>query len=524
MGFFFAAFSLVLSVSPLAEDVAFPAHRDVGQHWDVMGAAQFPDGPRTTLIAGTAEPNNQPVFSPAVSAMEDHKDLPAARTVFPLRVVPGNHYLVDGNGKPFLLIGDNAWSIAGRLQPQEIDQYLDDRRARGFDSIMFDIDHGTVDNPPYNLYGEAPFSSTIGNANGSACPIASGQSDELYAKLAGKIKALLRKGNCWDFSKPNETYWRNLDLVVQKATTKGFLLLIAPAYLGYGGKVEGWYQDMVANGPTILYDYGAFVANRYKNNNNILWVEGGDFVPPPSGMPLVAAVANGIRSVMPDSLQTGYPSRELAAREYWAQEPWFSVNAIYSRWTPYHLAKAQFATSEMPFFLVESYYEGASGANNARIRSETYQTFLTGGFGYVMGNEALWPLQKGWQQALDSPGAQGMTHLHDLFASHAWWLLRPDSGALTVAGQSTEEHFAPAAIAADKSFAFVYLPAGEPLGLDMQSLAGPHVMARWYDPGSGAYTAVAGSPFNNVGVQTFQPPRNNADGYRDWVLVLESQS
>jgi hypothetical protein len=45
---------------------------------------------------------------------------------------------------------------------------------------------------------------------------------------------------------------------------------------------------------------------------------------------------------------------------------------------------------------------------------------------------------------------------------------------------------------------------------------------RWYDPTSGAFTTVAGSPFGNTGSQIFTPPGNNSTGSSDWVLVFEA--
>ncbi|MGB9403058.1 MAG: putative collagen-binding domain-containing protein, partial [Candidatus Acidiferrales bacterium] len=47
------------------------------------------------------------------------------------------------------------------------------------------------------------------------------------------------------------------------------------------------------------------------------------------------------------------------------------------------------------------------------------------------------------------------------------------------------------------------------------------VTAAWYDPSSGTFSTIAGSPFSNSGSQVFTPSGNNSDGNTDWVLVLE---
>jgi hypothetical protein len=52
----------------------------------------------------------------------------------------------------------------------------------------------------------------------------------------------------------------------------------------------------------------------------------------------------------------------------------------------------------------------------------------------------------------------------------------------------------------------------------MSKLAGPNVNARWFNPATGAFTAVSGSPFANTGSRSFA-----AASGRDSVLVLQSQ-
>jgi hypothetical protein len=53
----------------------------------------------------------------------------------------------------------------------------------------------------------------------------------------------------------------------------------------------------------------------------------------------------------------------------------------------------------------------------------------------------------------------------------------------------------------------------------MSRLAGP-VTARCYDPTSGTYRMIAGSPLANTGIQQFTPPGKNSAGEDDRVLVL----
>ena len=62
------------------------------------------------------------------------------------------------------------------------------------------------------------------------------------------------------------------------------LVLLAPAYMGYAGGQEGWYQEMQANGATKLQAYGQYVANRFLAYDNNLWVHAGDYNPPDTNL------------------------------------------------------------------------------------------------------------------------------------------------------------------------------------------------------------------------------------------------
>ena len=58
---------------------------------------------------------------------------------FPLSVGPGERYLVDAAGRPFLIHGDTAWSLIAQLTREDVELYLDDRRARGFNTILVNL-------------------------------------------------------------------------------------------------------------------------------------------------------------------------------------------------------------------------------------------------------------------------------------------------------------------------------------------------------------------------------------------------
>lgn len=373
--------------------------------------------------------------------------------------------------------------------------YLNDRRAKGFNTLLVNlIEHKFSRNPPKNAYGQAPF---------------------------------LTPG---DYGTPNEQYFVHADWVIRRAGEKGFLVLLVPSYLGYGGGTEGWYSEMVQTGTTKLREYGRYLGQRYKDFTNILWMQGGDYNPP--NKDLVREIAAGIREFDTRALHSAHCAPETAAIEYWGGEAFLQVNNIYTYGPIYAKALQQYARPEkMPFFLLESDYENEHSSSPQRIRTQAYHALLSGAAGQMYGNNPIWhfngpgvePSSNTWKQALNNPGAQSMTYVLNLFAPRNWWSLEPDSAnMLLTSGLSSGKDRAVAARASDRSSAIAYLPSARSVTVNLEQLAGPKVNARWYDPANGAYSAIAGSPFRASGSQAFRPAGNNSSGFSDWVLVLDS--
>lgn len=423
---------------------------------------------------------------------------------FPLKVEPGGRYLIDSADKPFLIQGDTAWSLIAQLTCEDAELYLEDRRARGFNTILVNlIEHEFSSNAPANAYGEPPF---------------------------------LTRG---DYSTPNGAYFTHAHWVVCRAAQKGLLVLLTPSYVGYGGGDEGWYGEMVANGPDKLRGYGEYLGRTFRDCPNILWVHGGDYNVPRTD--LTTAIAEGIRTTSPDALHTAHGSRNTAALDHWTDEAWLHINTIYTArpqsWSDdpvYAAALEQYTRRQrMPFFLIEGVYEGEHGADERQLRAQAYQAVLSGASGQVFGNNPIWyfsgPGLYGasmtWQEALGSRGGQSMTHLGDLLMARPWWRLDPDvHNALLTSGLGSGEDRAVAARAADGSLALLYLPSAREITIDLGELAGPSVVAQWYDPADARFTTVSGSPFPASGSHRFQPSSiENSSGFDDWVLVLESR-
>lgn len=66
------------------------------------------------------------------------------------------------------------------------------------------------------------------------------------------------------------------------------------------------------------------------------------------------------------------------------------------------------------------------------------------------------------------------------------------------------------------SYAMVYLPAGQPVELDLSSLSGAQLQAAWYDPRTGVSSQIGS--FARQPRMSFTPP----GGGPDWVLLIDA--
>ena len=286
-------------------------------------------------------------------------------------------------------MGDTAWSLIVQLHEADIDQYLDDRRSRGFNAIIVNlIEHKFCTDPPRTRAGLAPF------------------------KKDG------------DLSAPEAAYFDFAHRVVAKACDRGIAVWLTPAYLGAGGGDEGWFRDIKAGGRATLRAYGRFVGKRFADLPNIVWLIGGDFTPKKDDLWTVTELAEGIREVDRAHLMSGHGAGPSVV-EAFSEPAWLNVNAAYSY--EKDLFRPMLAAYRRgpvrPFVLVESTYEGEHDARPDQIRRQAYWAMLSGACGQFFGNNPIWhfdgpglfPAKMTWLEALDSTGSRDMSRLRELF-------------------------------------------------------------------------------------------------------------
>ena len=394
-------------------------------------------------------------------------------------------YLVDQNQTPYLLQGDAAWSLIVGLNEADVEQYLQNRKDKGFNTVIVElVEHKFCKRPPLNEAGDTPF-------------IAPG-----------------------DFSTPNEKYFAHADGVIRGAAEHGIQVLLAPVYLGYAGTDEGWFDEIVKLEPEKCLAYGQYLGKRYKGFDNIIWVMGGDRRPG-EVVEKIDLIALGIREFDKRHLFTAHGLHEYSAAEDFAGGRWININATYAHEIPHEkLLEDCNRNPVMPFFLIETTYEGEHNASIVQVRRQAYWAVLCGGFGHVMGNRPIWLFDPGWQIAMDLPGSVGMMHWGKLFRSRPWFDLVPDQKHEVVTGGLGEFRgldYLAAGRTPDGSTVIAYMPTRRTITVDMSKVSGAEALGWWFDPSTGKTTA-AGT-FPTRGAQQLTPPAKG-----DWVLVLDDAS
>ncbi len=402
----------------------------------------------------------------------------------PLHISSNQRYLVDRNDRPFLLQGDAAWSLIANLSREDAAVYLSNRRAKGFNAILVNlIEHKFAAHAPSNVYGEAPFPNVL------------------------------------DFSVPNEKYFAHADWVIRKAAENGLTVLLAPIYLGYVGKDEGFYDETMANGPEKCLAYGRFLGKRYKDFDNILWVLGGDR-DPGAAREDVDMVAYGIRESDRRHLMTAHCATESSPIEQYPGS-WLQVSSSYA----YQIVHLRLGwdydrAPVKPIFLIESIYEGEHNSSEVQVRRQAYWAVLCGEFGHVMGNAPIWLFDPGWKEAMEKPGSLGMMYWGRLFRSRAWQGLVPDREHKIVTegvGEFWGLDYMAAASTPDGGLMIAYMPEARPITVDLAHLSKEPVKAWWFNPRDGT-SSLCGT-FAPSGPSVFNPP-----GKGDWVLVVDRSS
>ncbi len=429
-----------------------------------------------------------------------------------LMVAPNHRYLQLADGTPFFWLGDTAWHLFDKLNRDEVETYLEDRREKGFDVIQVVVATRPLQR---NVYGQPAF-------------------------VDGDVtRPLIDAGG---------DYWTNIDFVLDAAAQKGIYLAMLPVW---GFMVKSGAVD-VEKAKT----YATWLAERYRGKPNLVWINGGDVKG--SDKPEVwLALGQALRQSDPNHLITFHPFGGTESSAWFQNEAWLDFNMFQSGHRRYdqvredqgaawkgednwrYVAEDLAKNPPKPTLDGEPSYENIpQGLHDLTqpyweakdCRRYAYWSVFAGALGHTYGDNAVMQMFKPgqgrggfgvsnyWFEAIHDPGSGQMQYLKRLILSRPFFERIPDQSVIAGAnGQRYERVIA----TRGASYLFAYTYTGRPFEIALGKISGAVLDAWWYNPRDGSAQSIG--KLSNQGTKQFDPPGTPADG-NDWVLVLDDAS
>jgi len=426
------------------------------------------------------------------------------------------HYFQTEDGKPFFWLADTGWLTFGKLSREELNTYFQDRKKKGYNVIQVMVLHTLA---VKNVYGD-------------------------YALVDGNVsKPLTTPGN--DFKNPAEyDFWDHVDYALDVAQKNGIYLAMVPVW---GTNISSKDSKVTK---ADVEKYAQFLADRFKNRTNVIWLNGGDTYGD-KFTDIWNAIGNTLKNNT-NQLVTFHPFGRTDSSENYHNAKWLDFNMFQSGHRRYDQDTLPNSFKEDNYkFVLRDYalkptkptldgepsYEGIPHGlhdtlqpkwKDQDLRRYAYWSVFAGGAGFTYGNNAVMQMfhkgeKKGaygnkaiWSDELNAPGAGQMQYVKKLILRFNYNDRMPDESM--VANQGVKYNYIAATRGKDYALAYTY--NGKNIILNMGVIQGAKVKASWFNPRNGKEKAIG--LFANKGVQDFNPPGEKVDG-NDWVLVLTSK-
>ena len=427
-----------------------------------------------------------------------------------LRVSDNQRFLQHEDGTPFFWLGETAWLMPQRLNRDEVQYYLQKCHEAEYNMVQIQLMNEV---PSYNVYGQK--SLTVG-ADGS-----------------------------WQMG---EGYWEHVDHIVSMAERHGI----------YVGMVCIWGSPVKAGKMDVSQAkaYGTFLANRYKDCKNIIWIIGGDIqgdVKPE----VWEALATTIKSIDKNHLMTFHPRGRTTSARWWSKASWIDLHAFQSGHRKYgqRMGTVDYPipdnTEEDNWMYVDSvwkykplkpviddepvYEEIPKGLHTPTegywhapdVRRYAYWSVFAGSCGHTYGHNAImqfyreglppaYHCTKPWTEALYAPGFNQMKHLKRLMLSLPYFERVPDQSIIVENGSQYNRLIA----TRGEDYLLVYNYTCRDMTIDLRKISGDRQRVWWMDAATGRFTFLG--EFDSK-VYTFRPQKT-IDGIEDGVLIAVDAS
>ena len=439
----------------------------------------------------------------------------ANKELLKLKVSKNQHYFVTEDGKPFFWLGDTGWLTFGKLDRAGVDNYFQDRKEKGFNVVQVMVLHNIN---AVNVYGDA----ALINEDVS--------------------KPLTTAGN--NFSNAAEyDYWDHVDYTLDVAQKNGIYLAMVPVWGTNVSKGDKVNKEQATQ-------YAKFLADRYKNRTNVIWLNGGDTYGD-KFQDIWNGIGNTLKTNNPDQLVTFHPFGRTDSSENYHNASWLDFNMFQSGHRRYDQDTLPGSFKEDNYKFVqrdltlkptkptldgEPSYEGIPhGLHDtlqpkwtaSDVRRYGYWSVFAGAAGYTYGHNAVMQMfRKGdkpaygnkelWTSAINAPGAGQMVYIKKLMLDFPYFERVPDQSLIANQGEKYDYLVA----TSGKNYALIYTYTGRKIAVNMGKISGDKVTANWYNPRNGQKTKIG--IVTNKGVQEFQPSGKKEDG-NDWVLILTTK-
>ena len=420
-----------------------------------------------------------------------------------LKVSTNGRYLQKYDGSPFFYLADTAWELFHRLNMEEIEFYLDVRKAQGFNVVQAVL---------------------ISEMDGLRIPNAYGQVPLIDINP----------------EKPDPAYFDFVENVLKLAEEREMYMALVPTW---GDKID----RVFGIGPEIFdernaFTYGKWLGKRFCNKPNIIWMNGGDRSGGGKNFPIWDALGKGVKSEDSNHLMTFHPLGDASSGMWFHDSDWLDFNICQSGHSMRNYPNHMMITYDYlrqpvkPCLDSEPRYEEhavnwkpeQNGVfNDYDVRQAAYWAVFAGACGHTYGTHPVWQMYDAsreaigfvrytWKEALLLKGASQLIHLKNLMLAHSYFDRIPDQSILN-APKVGEEHIR---CTRGNHFLMCYLPSGGEVELNTERIPWQTSKASWFNPQSGESTIIG--TFKKEECGRFTSPTSGIEN--DWVLILESEN
>tara|TARA_R110000796_G_scaffold67449_5_gene154836 strand:+ start:93336 stop:94763 length:1428 start_codon:yes stop_codon:yes gene_type:complete len=439
-----------------------------------------------------------------------------ANTAMPtIQISDNGHYFQTDDGKPFFWLGDTGWLTFKKLDRASIKKYFEDRKEKGYNVIQIMTLHSLE---VANFYGDSA----------------------LVAKDLSK--PLVKEGHNFE-DKNAYDYWDHIDYALDIARENGLYLAMVPIW-----------GSAIKSGEVSLAQakiYANFLGERFKDKDNIIWLNGGD-THGDENTEIWNAIGEILKAKNLKRLITFHPFGRTQSSDNFHAKNWLDFNMFQSGHRRYDQETEGKAYAQDNYKYVredfnlkptkptidgEPSYEGIpQGLHDTLqplwqakdLRRYGYWSVFAGAAGFTYGHSAVMQMYspeetkgaygntKLWTDAINDPGGKQMRFIKELLLKYPYFERIPDETLIANQGEKYDY----LAAMRGKEYALIYTYTGRTIAVHMNKIKGDISEASWYNPRNGKTTPIG--VFKNKGVLEFKALGKIEDG-NDWVLQLISK-